>query len=289
MTQFGYTTGGRRKPFNARWIIALIIAVIAIVSYYSRTEVNPVTGEKQRVAMSPEQEVALGLQAAPEMKAQMGGSIEPPDPQALLIDEVGQKLVRQIPEGSPWKFEFHLLADPKTINAFALPGGQVFITKALLDQLQTEAQLAGVLGHEVGHVIERHGAEHMATGQLGQMLTVAVGVGASGEDGAARNASVIAAMVNGMIQLKYGREDELESDAYGLNYMVGAGFNPGAMVEVMNILEKAGGGGNQPEFMQTHPHPESRRQEIDAFLKKQFPRGIPPELTEGRILAQVEQ
>lgn len=265
----GYGQQRRRSGFNPRWIIALIIAGIAIVTYFTSTQENPVTGEKQRVAMSPEDEVALGLQAVDEMEAQMGGAIEPPNPQAVRVDQIGAKLLRQLPADIPWKFDFHLLADPQTINAFALPGGQVFITKGLLDKLQSNDQLAGVLGHEIGHVIERHGAEHMAKGQLGQMLTVAVGVGASDADHSGRNAQLIAAMVNQMMQLKYSREDELESDRYGLKYMMESGYDPRAMLEVMDILEQsAGGGGRQPEFLQTHPAPESRREQIREFLKK---------------------
>jgi predicted Zn-dependent protease len=125
----------------------------------------------------------------------------------------------------------------------------------------------------------------MATGQLGQTLAVAVGVGASDERGHGYSAAMIANMVNQMVQLKYSRDDELESDTYGLSYMAESGYDPSAMLEVMNILEQSTGkAGGAPEFMQTHPHPESRREQIQAFLKKNYPSGVPSELGDGRQL-----
>jgi predicted Zn-dependent protease len=279
--------GGRRFPLG-RLIGALVIALIGFVMYMSQTQVNPVTGEKQHVAMSVDQEMALGLQAAPQMASKMGGDVDPrEDPRAALVDEVGRRLVRNSDaRKSPYveNFHFHLLRDPKTINAFALPGGQIFITEGLLNRMGNEAELAGVLGHEIGHVINRHSAQQMAKGQLGQMLTVAVGVGAGGDDGRGRNAQLVAAMVNQMTQLRYSREDESEADHYGLHYMAEAGYDPGAMLDVMKILKQASGGQHPPEFLATHPLPDTRLEQIQAELKQAYPEGIPSNLTRGRNL-----
>ncbi len=255
----------------SRLLIALVIAAVGIIAYMSRTEVNPVTGEKQHVALSVDQEKVLGLEAAPEMAHKMGGDVDPSDPQARLVEEVGGRVVARSNAGtSPYagNFRFHLLADPETVNAFALPGGQIFITRGLLERLQTEAELAGVLGHEVGHVIHRHSAEQMATGQLGQTLSQAVGVAASdGSDGGQR-AAMIAAMVNQMVQMKYGRADESESDRYGIDAMAAAGYDPKAMLEVMEILAQASGGQRPPEWLSSHPLPETRIQEIREYLRQ---------------------
>src|SRR5205814_5718724 len=110
-------------------------------------------------------------------------------------------------EKSPYRgnFAFRLLAEPQTINAFALPGGQVFIPDGLYEKLQTEAQLAGVLGHETGHVIGRHASEHMAQGQLGGALATAVGVGASDDRGRGYGAAIAAQVANQMLRLKFSR------------------------------------------------------------------------------------
>ena len=130
-------------------MIAVAIAAFAAWQYYSHVEVNPVTGEKQRIALSAEQEVALGLEAAPEMARQMGGEVDPTHPAAALVREVGARVVAgSVAARSPYPFEFHLLADGETVNAFALPGGQVFMTAGLLTRLKDEAEVAGVLGHE---------------------------------------------------------------------------------------------------------------------------------------------
>jgi predicted Zn-dependent protease len=282
----GYGGGGSRFPM--RIVIALVIAGIGIVSYLGSTQINPVTGEKQRVAMTVDQEKALGLQAAPKMAEQMGGALDPKtDPDARMVAEVGHRLVKQSEAaGSPYagNFNFYLLNDPKTINAFALPGGQIFITRGLYSKLQDESQLAGVLGHEIGHVIHRHSAQQMAKGQLGQMLVVATGVGASDDRGHGQMAAAAAAMANQMAQLKYGRDDESESDNYGLKLMAQAGYDPRGMLAVMEVLKSAAGGGRQPEFMSSHPLPENRLEEIKQTIARQYPNGVPETLTRGRDL-----
>lgn len=248
----------------------LIIAVIAIIGYMGSSQKNPVTGESQRVSLSPQQEIALGLHAAPEMAAQFGGVVQT-GPDADKVKEVGNILVHNtVAKDAPYEFDFHLLADSKTVNAFALPGGQIFITRALFSQLETEGQLAGVLAHEVGHVIERHGAEHMAKQQLTQGLTTAVAT-ASDNPGSA----VLAQAVGSMLNMKYGRQDELESDEWGIRLTVEAGYDPRAMIGVMQILERATGGSKQPEFMSTHPNPGNRIEHIKSNIENAFPNGLP--------------
>jgi predicted Zn-dependent protease len=275
----------RGRGIPIRLILAVILGIIALVTYYTRTQVNPVTGEKQRVALLPEQEIALGLQAAPEMARQMGGVVAKSEPRAALVEEVGARIIqRSDANKSPYteNFNFYLLSDPQTVNAFALPGGQIFITLALFDRLENEAQLAGVLGHEVGHVINRHGAEHMAKGQLGQMLVGAVAVGASDEQGRGQMAAMAAMMVNQMMQLRYSRKDELESDNYGLKYMAQAGYDPSEMLNVMRVLKEASGSTGGASIFATHPDPDARIQAIQEYLQKTYPDGIPPELGKGR-------
>src|SRR5262249_17683586 len=207
----------------------------------------------QHIAMTVDQEKALGLQAAPEMAAKMGGAIDPAtDPRARLVAQVGDRIVRESDaRRSPYvgNYHFYLLNDPDTINAFALPGGQVFITLGLFEKLTNEAQLAGVLAHEIGHVVARHSAEQMAKGQLGQLLTLAVGVGASGGDDRGRKAQMAAMLVNQMSQLKFSRTDESQADSYGLRYMAQAGYDPSAMLDVMRILKESSKGGRQPEIL----------------------------------------
>lgn len=257
---------------KGRLVIAVIVALVSIASYYSSSSRNPVTGEVQHIGnITPAQEVQMGLQAVPEMVRQFQG--ESDDARASeLVRQVGTELVRESDASrSDYRFQFHLLADRQTINAFALPGGQVFITEALLGRLETRGQLAGVLGHEIGHVLARHGAERMAKQQLTQGL---VGAAVHGADGSG-NTAQIAQMVGGMINMKYGREDELQSDELGLRFMTQSGYDPRAMIGVMKILEKASGGSRQPEFMSTHPNPGNRIGAIEQHLREMFPNGVP--------------
>lgn len=281
--------GGGGGGFPLRIVIALAIAGFGIITYFSRTQVNPVTGEKQRVAMTVDQEKALGLQAAPQMAKQMGGVLDPKtDPDARMVAEVGHELVRQTEASKSHyagNFNFYLLDDPTSINAFALPGGQIFITRGLYNRLQDESQLAGVLGHEIGHVIHRHSAEHMAKSQLGQSLVIATGVGASDEGGRGAMAAAAAAMVNHVTQQKFGRADESESDSYGIKLMEQAGYDPRGMLAVMQVLKEAGGGGRrQPEFLMSHPLPVNRLRDIEQIIAQKYPNGVPDSLTRGREL-----
>jgi predicted Zn-dependent protease len=227
---------------KGRLVIAAIIALFAIITYYSSTTENPITGEKQRVAMTPEQEVAIGYRSAPQMAAQMGG-LSQNQQMRSLVTRVGESLVaKSLAAKSPYKFSFHVLADPRTVNAFALPGGPIFITEGLLRRLSSEAELAGVLGHEIGHVIARHSSERLAKQQLTQGLLNALIVGSG--------------------------DDEIESDAFGVRIMAQAGYDPRALIRVMEVLAKASGGSRQPEFFSTHPAPENRAARIKEEIAK---------------------
>ncbi|MCC0175584.1 M48 family metalloprotease [Waterburya agarophytonicola K14] len=266
-----------------RLVIGVVFAVFGMFNYFTNVSENPITGEKQRVQLSPQQEIVIGRQSAPKM-AQQHGNLYPDRTLQDYVDSVGNRVVRSsIAKSSSYPFEFHLLRDPQTVNAFALPGGQVFITAALLSRLNSEAQLAGVLGHEVGHVIGRHGAEHLAKQQLGSALVNAVGIAASDNPGSGRQAAILAQAVNQMVNLKYGREDELESDRLGFQFMTEAGYNPKGIVELMKILDSARGGAQgQPEFMSTHPDPGNRIEQLISIINREYPQGIPTRLEEGK-------
>lgn len=280
--------GRRERPMfggglKVRLLLAVGIALFALFSYYGNPgDENAITGEVERVALVEEEdEVALGLQAAPEMAAQHGGVSR----DAAARDEVrqiGMRIVRALEEqigkqgrSNPYPFEFTLLADQRTVNAFALPGGQVFITRALYDRLETPGRKAGVLAHEVGHVIERHGNKRMAQQQLFAGLAAAGGV-AGGDVNSAR----MSQMITQMVSMSYGREDELESDKWGVRLCAMAGYDPRAMIEVMRVLDEAGGGGGPPEMLSTHPKPANRVRYIQEVIAAEFPNGVPPGLQE---------
>lgn len=250
-------------------LLGLAIAIFGFFMYMSHTEENPVTGEKQHLSLTPAEEIRLGLESAPQMAQEMGGEISSSDPRAQRLQAIGENIVAHSDaHKGPWKFQFHLLADDKVINAFALPGGQIFITLGLYDKLQTDDQLAGVLAHEAGHVIQRHAAQQMAKSELGQILVTATGVGMSDQSGqGGYEAAMVAGLVNQMTQLHYGRKDELEADAWGLLLMSEAGYTPNAMLQVMEILEKSSSGGHEPEMLLTHPYPETRIKHIKEYLK----------------------
>lgn len=252
-----------RTRIGFRFLIGLVIILFAVVKYCSSSETNPYTGKKQHISISPDEEVALGLRSAPVMAEQYGGLF--PDSKAqALVDAVGGKLVSNtVARETPYNFEFHLLADPQTINAFALPGGQIFITYGLFSKLETEGQLAGVLGHEIGHVIGRHSADQMSKQGLTQGIISGI---AMGSESAAT--AQMAAMVANMINMKYGREDELESDELGVRFMIRSGYDPNHMIGVQEILKTAAGPNRTPEFQSTHPDPDNRIARIKEAIRK---------------------
>jgi predicted Zn-dependent protease len=252
-------------------LIALVMAGFTLFKYYGQSSVNEITGETQHISMTPEQEIAMGLQSAPQMAQEMGG-LSNNQQAAQVVKLVGQRIVQNsAAKSTPYRYDFHLLADPQTINAFALPGGQIFITEGLLFRLSTDGQtlsedmLAGVLGHEVGHVVARHSAERMAQMELAQGLTGAVSMATY--DPSNPNAGYIAQAVANMIQMKYGRDQELQSDNLGVRFMLEANYDPEQLVHVMEILKQAAGPNRTPEFQSTHPDPENRAERIREAIQ----------------------
>jgi predicted Zn-dependent protease len=263
-----------------RLSIAALVALISIVSYLTTRTKNELTGETQHVAMSVEQEIGMGLQAVPEMESQYGDESSDREGRAL-VNEVGQRLVEHsVAAKSRYEFRFHLLADGRTINAFALPGGQVFITEGLFRHLKTEGQLAGVLGHEIGHVIERHSAQQLAKSQLTEGLTgAAVLASYDPNNPRSRDTAAVAVAIGKLVSLRYSRGDELQADEWGIKLTASAGYDPRAMLGVMEVLEAASHGGEPPEFFSTHPNPEHRLERIKRLIAKEYPNGVPAGLT----------
>ncbi len=253
--------GGGSGGAGIRLIIGVVIAIFSLISFFLSQEYNPVTGETQYLSLSADQEIALGLQSVPQMIQEFGGEYRDSQTQQA-IDRIGFSLVESSAAAreSPWRFEFYVLDDPNTINAFALPGGPVFITTALLSRLETEDQVAGVLAHEIIHVLARHSAQQIAKSDLTNGLIGAVGV-ASGDASTTQTAQMIGQLVN----MNYGRNDEIQSDTLGVCLMINAGYDPNEMIAVMEVLASAGGG-SQPEFFSTHPNPENRIQKIQDAI-----------------------
>ena len=251
----------RRGSGKIKLLIGLAIVAFAVFKYCSSETTNEYTGEKQYVDLTVEEEIAMGLQAAPSMMDQHGGLYADQQAQNQL-DQVGAKLVESsIARNTNYNWEFHLLADTQTINAFALPGGQCFITAALYQKLENIDQLAGVMGHEIGHVIARHSAERIQQQGLANGVITGVSVGLEGGGQAAQ-------AVAQMLSMKYGRGDELQSDDLGVKMMIDAGYDPYQMIGVMQILAAAGGSNRQPEFQSTHPDPENRIEKIKEAIEK---------------------
>lgn len=250
----------RRGGLKGRLLIGVAIAAFFLIKHFMQRETNPYTGKVQSISMSPDEEIQMGLASINQM-AQNHGGLYPNEQYQALVDQVGYKLVNNsIAKDTPYQYDFHLLADQQTINAFALPGGQICITYALFSKLKNEDQLAGVLGHEIGHVLGKHSAERIASSKMWQGLSTAGSVG--GDIG-----GIVSQIGNGKL-LKNGRGDELESDELGVRFMMRAGYDPEEMIGVMKILKDAAGPNRQPEFASSHPDPENRIENIKEAIER---------------------
>ena len=217
--------------------------------------VNPATGKRQLALISEQQEVALGLDEARKAVAQYGRY--PDDELQEYVSKLGLRLAAASERPDlPWGFT---VVDDPVVNAFALPGGQIFVTRGILAHFNSEAELASVLGHEIGHVTGRHSVEQMSTTQLAN-LGLGVAMIAS-ED--IRPYAGLAAQGLGLMFLKFGRDDESESDMLGLRYMTNVGYDPNEMPKMFVTLDRISAtqeGGRMPVWASTHPNPDRRGQ-----------------------------
>lgn len=253
-----------------RIIIAFFLALGSLFTYCTSTQPNPVTGENQRIQMTVEQEVALGGQAAQEVVREFGG-LDPDASAQARLDEIGEGIVAQSDAAQmPYDFDFHLLATEEVVNAMALPGGHIFVTRALWQALETEEQLAAVLGHEISHVVARHGAEHLAKAQLTESLTGAAVLATYDPDNPGSiQAGQLAQLVGQLTSMRFSRDDELEADSLGLRFVDEAGYEPQALIQALEILARAGPGNRMPEFFSTHPSSEKRIQRLREQIAAQ--------------------
>ena len=267
---FGDDRGSGGLSVNPRIIIGLLIIIGSLLYNWLGTTSyhNEFTGRQQTLALAtPQEEIALGLQSAPQMIRESGG-LSRNAAGRELVDRVGARLIASTAaRETSYQFKFHLLADNETVNAFALPGGQIFITEALFRRLKSEDQLAGVLGHEMGHVVGRHSNEQMAHSNL--LSGVAQGVGVLTSDGHNNTGAYIANMVAQWRVMTFSRADESESDALGVRFMMQAGYNPEALIGVMEILAQVSGGANGSDFMSSHPNPANRMEHIREVIAKE--------------------
>lgn len=240
----------------------MALALLLPVACAAGCQTIPATGERQPMFFSREDDVKLGRQAAPEFEEEFGGPVEHSGLQGY-VRSVGRKVARKADrieerragEPLPYEMEYTVL-DSKVINAFALPGGPVYITRGLLKEMETEAQLAAVLAHETGHVYARHGSAQLSR-QLGWELLISVAVAAAGGGEGAVAGGDVARVVGGLANLKYSRTQENQADSLGLDYMVDAGYDPDGMPKLLQVFSEMGGA-RPPQVLSTHPHPEAR-------------------------------
>ena len=244
----------------ARWITRFgWMACIVLLAGCAK---NPVTGKSELSLVSSAQEAQMGKEGYSAV-IQEYGLYDDPKLQAY-VDSVGQSLARvsHLPNG-PWKFT--LLDDP-SVNAFAMPGGYIYITRGIMAHLNSEAQLAGVMGHEIGHVTARHSAQRITQQQLAGLGLGVAGIFSTGF----RRYSEVAQQALGLMFLKYGRDDENQADDLGVQYSTNAGWDSREIPETYAMLKRVSDQSGQrlPTFLSTHPDPGSREEHTRALATK---------------------
>ncbi|BCS35265.1 peptidase M48 [Luteitalea sp. TBR-22] len=220
---------------------------------------NPATGKKEFNLMSEAQEVALGKESDPQIRQEMG-VVNDPELQRY-VDGIGRRLASATERPQlPWSFA---IVDAPAVNAFAVPGGFVYVTRGILGHLNSEAELAGVLGHEIAHVTARHSAAQYSkqtAGSLGLLLGQ-IFVPELRPFGQAAEAGL------GLLFLKFGRDDELQADELGAGYATAQGWDPrgvASMLETLGRLDEGSDRKGVPNWMSTHPMPADRVARLDA-------------------------
>jgi predicted Zn-dependent protease len=234
---------------------------------------NPATGKRQISLISEQGEIQLGQESHEEVMQAFGDY--PDDELEAYIRGVGENLASESERPQlPWSFE---VLDDAAVNAMALPGGYLYVTRGILAHMNSEAELAGVLGHEIGHVTARHSVNQLSKQQLyGGLL--AVGMIASPELAAFGD---LAGQGLGLLFLKFGRDAERQADDLGLRYMTRGGYDPRAMPGMFDMLEAVSAlseGGRAPAWMSTHPNPEARERRAEAAVE-----ALPEDQLGGRV------
>jgi predicted Zn-dependent protease len=246
------------KRFYAFLIISLCGFIITSCS------VNPVTGKKELSLMGEGQEIALGQQSDPQIIATFG-LYNDKDLQSF-IDQHGQSMAK-ISHRSHLDYKFRILDSP-VVNAFAVPGGYVYFTRGIMAHFNNEAEFAGVLGHEIGHIAAKHSARQYSSQMLAQIGFIA-GMVLSEEF---RQFSDVAAQSMGLMFLKFSRNHESESDQLGVEYSTKVGYDAHYMGDFFNTLHRLSTDDGKkdalPEFMSTHPDPLNRYENVHAMAKE---------------------
>lgn len=246
------------KASITMWQVAITFSLISI----SSCAINPVTGKKQFVMMSEGQEIAMGKESDPQVMA-FFGAYENPQLQKFINDK-GQEMVK-VSHRSKIAYQFKIVDSP-VINAFATPGGYVYFTRGIMAHFNNEAEFAGVLGHEIGHITARHSVIQQRNAMLGQLGLIA------GVILVPELSQFVEPLSAGMqlALMSFGRDAERQSDKLGVEYSSRIGYDASEMAEFFKTLErqeKAAGGEKVPEFLSTHPSPEERNVTVDKLAE----------------------
>jgi predicted Zn-dependent protease len=264
---------GRRRILSARSRLGRLLAAALLAIHAVACSVNPATGKSQLALITEAQEVEMGREADRQTVAELG--LYPDEALQQYVQRVGASLAAKS-ERPRLSWQFHV-ADDSVVNAFALPGGYIFVTRGILAYLDSEAELVSVLGHEIGHVTARHSVEQLSRAEL---ASAGLGVAMIASEDFRRFGTLAQAGL-GLLFLKFSRDDERQADDLGLRYLTRLGYDPAPMPNVFRTLGRvsaASGADRLPTWLSTHPAPEDRYARLTQEIA-----ALPPELRRGEV------
>jgi hypothetical protein len=256
-----------KHKFSAQVIAVLLVGLMAVPTWAATPTASPELPDPGSVSITKEQQEQLGLQAMGEVYKQMP-VLPDSSPLTQYVRQIGEKLRAVIPPQYSWPYQFHVIPQ-KDINAFALPGGPIFVNVGTLQAADNEAELVGVIAHEMSHVYMQHSAKQAPKQEWANIIGALGGLfGGSAVGNLARLGIQFGA---GSLLLRYSRKDEAQADEVGAIIMYKAGYNAQAMADFFEKLEKQGGGGG-PQFLSDHPNPGNRTEAIQKEIQNWAPK-----------------
>jgi len=271
---------------NTRSVLVPALAIVLTLSFVvteSLAQAEPVLPDPGNAGMTRDQQIQLGQKAVSEVYQQMP-VLPDSSPVTQYVQQLGKKLELVIPQQNSWPYQFHVIQQ-KEINAFAVPGGPIFINVGTITAADNEAELAGVMAHEMSHVYMQHSAKQMQKNTLPSILAAGgeiLGQIFGGVTGAI--ASIGGQVGGGLLSMKYSRADEAQADAVGAIIAYKAGYDPKLLAEFFQKLESQGGA--PPQFLSDHPNPGNRVAAVEKEIASWPPANY---LTSSQSFTQAHQ
>ncbi len=261
---------------RGRVAMALLMGFLAFIAYTVSSNAPVAQTPTPAVELGPAHQAALGRRSVQQMEDRYGGLSSDANLQNG-VQQIGARLAGQSAASqAPFQFAFRVLADQETTNAFAIPGGHIYVTEALLAKLQSNAEVAAILAHQMAHLVQQHGFDRLAKATLSDGQTGAVVMASFLDESLPTDITSpqVAQLISETVDLHYIQDEEQRSDIQAIQFLAQAGFDPNGLIRALQQLQTTESG-MQTAFTETHPNPTRRLSDIRSEIQRIFPQGVP--------------